>query len=109
MKVPAFLDQVFALIQPFTFIGEEPEPLTRMWRVQRRLNTHPSQPQFGERLTTIVPLTDITHAVELIPIYKGPLKDDVRSNVSMELFDEFFLNNFADKEMYHALAVALDV
>ncbi|KAG1861251.1 hypothetical protein F4604DRAFT_1882465 [Suillus subluteus] len=108
LEVPAFLNQVFVLVQPFTFVGDDPEPLTRMWRVRRSLNINPSLPQYGERLAIIVPLTDIIHAAELIPIYEGPLSKDVQSNVSLELFDEFFLNNFADKELYHALAVALD-
>ncbi|KAG1753235.1 hypothetical protein EDB19DRAFT_1892662 [Suillus lakei] len=108
LEVPAFLNQVFMLVQPFTFIGDDPEPLTRMWRVWRSRNINPSLPRYGERLAIIVPLTDITHAAELIPIYEGPLSKDVQSNMSLELFDEFFLNNFVDKEMYHALAIALD-
>ncbi|KAG0706602.1 hypothetical protein DFH29DRAFT_980278 [Suillus ampliporus] len=108
VEVPVFLNQVFVLVQPFTFVEDDPEPLMCMWRVQRSLNINPSQPRYGERLAIIVPLTDIIHAAELIPVYEGPLSKDVQSNVSLELFDECFLNNFADKEMYHALAVALD-
>ncbi|KAG1769595.1 hypothetical protein EDD22DRAFT_977460 [Suillus occidentalis] len=108
MEVPAFLNQVFVLVQPFNFVGGDPEPLTGMWRVQRSRNADLSHPRYGERLAVIVPLTDVTHGVELIPIYEGPLNKNVGSNMSMELFDNFFLNNFADKEMYHALAVALD-
>lgn len=108
MEVPAFLNQVFVLVQPFSFVGGDPEPLTGMWRVQRSRNVDLSHPRYGERLTVIVPLTDVTHGVELIPIYEGPLNKNVGCNMSMELFDNFFLNSFADKEMYHALAVALD-
>ncbi|KAG1820848.1 uncharacterized protein BJ212DRAFT_1445412 [Suillus subaureus] len=33
-EVPAFLNQVFMLVQPFNFIGGDPELLTGMWRVQ---------------------------------------------------------------------------
>ncbi|KAG1836104.1 hypothetical protein F4604DRAFT_1943642 [Suillus subluteus] len=48
LEVPAFLNQVFVLVQPFTFVGDDPEPLTRMWRVRCSLNINPSLPQYGE-------------------------------------------------------------
>ncbi|KAG1901031.1 uncharacterized protein F5891DRAFT_979914 [Suillus fuscotomentosus] len=50
----------------------------------------------------------ITHAVEIIPVYQGPLGKDVNSGNSLEVFDDYFLNNFADKELYHSLSVISD-
>ncbi|KAG2039446.1 hypothetical protein BDR03DRAFT_998827 [Suillus americanus] len=74
-------------IQHFDFIVPGPEPSTG--RVIRR--------------GSIIPLTDVTHAVEIIPVYQGPLGKDVNSGNSLEVFDDYFLNNFADKELYHSL------
>ncbi|KAG1804265.1 uncharacterized protein BJ212DRAFT_1284614 [Suillus subaureus] len=57
----------------------------------------------------MIPLTDITHGVELIPVYNTLLPKEVNLSNSMEIFDEYFLNNFTDKELYHTLAVAFGV
>ena len=60
------------------------------------------------RRASIIPLTDVTHAVDLIPVYQGALSSEVNSRNSMEVFDDYFLNNFADKELYHSLSVTVD-
>ncbi|KAG2356110.1 hypothetical protein BDR07DRAFT_1537127, partial [Suillus spraguei] len=67
------------------------------------------QPQSRTQRSSIIPLTYITHGVELIPVYDTLLPKEVNSSNSLEIFNEYFLNNFADKELYHTLAVAFGV
>ncbi|KAG1868244.1 hypothetical protein DFJ58DRAFT_714217 [Suillus subalutaceus] len=96
---------VLVYIQHFDFVVPGPEPSTGMWMVRRSYNRFPSQPGRVIRRGSIIPLTDVTHAVEIIPVYQGPLGKDVNSGNSLEVFDDYFLNNFADKELYHSLSV----
>jgi hypothetical protein len=56
------------------------------------------------RLGAVIPLTDVTHAVELIPVYgEGTTNRRVGAGTSMEVYERFYLNNFSDKEVYHTL------
>ncbi|KAG1888131.1 hypothetical protein F4604DRAFT_2032172 [Suillus subluteus] len=103
------LNQVLAYVQHFNVIGDKPEPTAGMWRVTRSYLHNTLQPQSRRRCGSILPLTDITHGVELIPVYHTLLPKEVDSSNSLEVFDEYFLNNFADKELYHTLAVAFGV
>ncbi|KAG1893228.1 uncharacterized protein F5891DRAFT_1131356 [Suillus fuscotomentosus] len=108
IEAPA-LDQVLAYVQHFDVIGDKPEPMTGMWRLTRSFFHNVSQPQSRKRCSSIIPITDITHGVELIPVYDTLLAKEVNSSNSMEMFNDYFLNNFADKELYHTLAVAFGV
>ncbi|KAG2152972.1 hypothetical protein DEU56DRAFT_727699 [Suillus clintonianus] len=94
-QFPERLSQVLVYIQHFDFVVPGPEPSTGMWMRVIRCGS-------------IIPLTDVTHAVEIIPVYQGPLGKEVNSGNSMEVFDDYFLNNFADKELYHSLSVISD-
>ncbi|KAG0693496.1 hypothetical protein DFH29DRAFT_816265, partial [Suillus ampliporus] len=105
VQVPECLSQVLLYIQHFDFIVPGPEPSTGMWMVKRSYTRDPSQSERVIRRGSIIPLTDVTHAVEIIPVYQGPLGKDVNSGNSLEVFDDYFLNNFADKELYHSLSV----
>ncbi|KAG1738115.1 uncharacterized protein EDB91DRAFT_1237796 [Suillus paluster] len=105
VQVPECLSQVLLYIQHFDFIVPGPEPSTGMWMVKQSYTRHPSQSERVIRRGSIIPLTDVTHAVEIIPVYRGPLGKDVNSGKSLEVFDDYFLNNFADKELYHSLSV----
>lgn len=105
MQVPERLSQVLVYVQHFDFVAPGPEPSTGMWMVRRSYARYPPQSERVIRRGTIIPLTDITHAVEIIPVYRGPLGRDVNSGNSQEVFDDYFLNNFADKELYHSLSV----
>lgn len=52
----------------------------------------------------VVSLTDVTHAVELIPEYGNKVDERISSATSSESYDRFFLNSFADKESYHTFS-----
>ncbi|KAG1819088.1 uncharacterized protein BJ212DRAFT_1446220 [Suillus subaureus] len=96
VQVTECLSQPLVYIQLFDFVVPGSKPSTGMWMVRRSYTQHPSQ------------LEDIMHTVEIIPVYQGPLGKDVNSGNSLEVFNEYFLNNFTDKELYHSLSVISD-
>ena len=51
----------------------------------------------------IVRLTDIREVVELVPRFGAKMDDRLNENNSLDLPDSFYLNNFADKETFHAI------
>jgi hypothetical protein len=55
------------------------------------------------RVGMIVPLVNVTHAIELIPEYGERVNHNVTAAMSLELYDTFYLNSFSDKELYHSL------
>ncbi|KAG2335482.1 hypothetical protein BDR05DRAFT_1031286 [Suillus weaverae] len=86
-QVPECLSQVLVYVQHFDFVAPGPEPSTGMWMVRQSYAQYPPQSD------------------RIIPVYQGPLGRDVNSGNSQEVFDDYFLNNFADKELYHSLSV----
>jgi hypothetical protein len=77
----------------------EAEPHIGMYRVQRSFDTTPDGSR--TRVGKIVHLVDVTHAVELIPVYGKTLDRTVTSTTSLERYNDFYLNAFSDKEWYH--------
>lgn len=57
----------------------------------------------GTRVGDIVALTDIREVVELVPKFGRQMRPDLNCNNSLEIMDTFYLNNFADKETFHAI------
>ncbi|KAI6118588.1 hypothetical protein EV401DRAFT_2057589 [Pisolithus croceorrhizus] len=55
----------------------------------------------------IIPILDVTHAVKLIPKYGAMASQDATSEMSLELYDEFYLNCFSSKEFYYTIHDAL--
>ena len=72
-----------------------------MYTVQRMFTNHPDGSR--SRVGAIISLLDIIHAVELIPKYGVAANRNVTSETCLELYDDFYLNNFADKEWYHTM------
>ncbi|KIM83716.1 hypothetical protein PILCRDRAFT_88067 [Piloderma croceum F 1598] len=57
----------------------------------------------GQHMGDIVQLTNIREVVELVPWFGAKMDDGLNENNSLDLPDSFFLNNFADKETFHAI------
>ena len=55
------------------------------------------------RVGAIISLLDVIHAVELIPKYGVAANRNITLETCLELYDNFYLNNFADKEWYHTM------
>ncbi|KAG1889919.1 hypothetical protein F4604DRAFT_1876637 [Suillus subluteus] len=85
LKEPLLYVELFEIAAP-----PEAEPHIAMYRVQHHI-----------RIGKIVRLIDVTHAVELVPIYRTTMDHSVSSMTSLERYDNFYLNAFSDKEWYH--------
>lgn len=68
-----------------------------MFRVVRCLDGN------GNRRGMIVKLTDIWRLVELVPRFKAKCPSRWDSETAVELAEQFFVNSFADKEIYQAV------
>ncbi|KAG1900840.1 uncharacterized protein F5891DRAFT_1128385 [Suillus fuscotomentosus] len=101
-QLPAELMGPFLYVELFEIAAPpEAEPHIAMYRVRRSFYTAPDGSRM--RVGRIVCLIDVTHAVELIPVYGVTLDCTVTSTTSLELYNDFYLNAFSDKEWYHML------
>ena len=48
-------------------------------------------------------MLEVVHTVELIPKYGALARHDVTSEMCLEVYDDFYLNNFSDKEWYYTI------
>ncbi|KAH8983937.1 hypothetical protein EDB92DRAFT_1936602 [Lactarius akahatsu] len=55
------------------------------------------------RMGDIIPLTNIAHTVDLVPVYGAQKNPKITAENSLDLPTEFYLNCFSDKEIYHTL------
>ena len=51
----------------------------------------------------VIPLTSIWEIVQLVPVFGAKMDVRLNSNSSLDLADEFYLNNFANKNTFHAI------
>jgi hypothetical protein len=57
----------------------------------------------GARMGDIIPLMDVREIVELVPRFGAVMDKRLTFDNSLEIYDTFFMNNFADKETFHAV------
>ncbi|KAG1789209.1 uncharacterized protein HD556DRAFT_1202437, partial [Suillus plorans] len=98
LVLPSYLSCPLLYIQYYHFVASPNDhPELAMWTVERSY----VEDQHGKhRCGGVVPLTSVTHAVELIPEYGEKADEKISSAICLESYDRFFLNNFADKESY---------
>ncbi|KAG1853234.1 hypothetical protein C8R48DRAFT_749657 [Suillus tomentosus] len=99
VELPSYLSNPLLYVQYFRFVSR---PELMMWTVER-VYTHDANGHH-HRHGAVVRLTDATHAVELIPEYGEAVEKSMTSATCSESYERFFLNNFADKESYHAFS-----
>jgi hypothetical protein len=51
----------------------------------------------------IMQLTDIREVVELVPRFGARMDEQLNCDNSLDIPESFYLNNFADKETFHAI------
>ncbi|KAG1749592.1 hypothetical protein EDD22DRAFT_981821 [Suillus occidentalis] len=103
LELPSYLSDPLLYIQLFRFISSPADcPELGMWTVEHAY----TQDQNGNRHRegVIIRVTDVMHAVELIPVFGETVAKDVTSATCLEHYEHFFLNNFADKESYHTFS-----
>ncbi|KAG2056873.1 hypothetical protein BDR06DRAFT_1039624, partial [Suillus hirtellus] len=100
--LPAELDQIFLYVQLFKVVARPQDDVgVMMFCIKHRFVTGPDGTQV--QVGMIIPLLDVTHAIELIPVYGDRANHAVDSSTCLESYDTFYLNNFFDKEWYHTL------
>ncbi|KAG2148850.1 hypothetical protein DEU56DRAFT_909164 [Suillus clintonianus] len=103
LKLPSSLSDPLLYVQFFRFVSHpEERPELMMWTVECAY-THGKNGN-RHREGAVVRVTDVTHAVELIPDYGKAVDKSMSSATCLESYERFFLNNFADKESYHAFS-----
>ncbi|KAG2039927.1 hypothetical protein BDR03DRAFT_980544 [Suillus americanus] len=103
LDLPTYLVTPLLYIQYFHFIASpDQQAELSMWTVEHTY----VQDNTGNcyRHGAVVPVTDITHAVELIPCFGKKVASGVSSATCLESYECFFLNNFTDKESYHTFS-----
>ena len=74
-----------------------PSPNIEMFTVRRRLRN-------GSRyLGDIVRLDNVCQVVQLVPKFGSGVPSIMTCDNSLELLGEFYVNSFADKEVFHAI------
>ena len=79
-----------------------PDDVTKMYKVWCKVFHGPDGCLHHEAV--VIPITAVTHAVELIPIYGLQHNHQATANVSLETYNEFYLNNYSNKEWYHTIS-----
>jgi len=74
-----------------------PAPVIDMFMLNRHLRAN------NARMGDIFCLKDVRDIVQLVPQFGVRMDDWLTSNNSLEIPDTFYLNNFADKENFHAI------
>jgi hypothetical protein len=103
LELPSYLSDPLLYVQFFHFISSpEDRPELAMWTVECAYMQDQNDNWYREG--AVIRVTDVTHAVELIPVYGEVVADGVSSATCLEHYKRFFLNNFADKESYHTFS-----
>ncbi|KAG1724156.1 uncharacterized protein EDB91DRAFT_1239997 [Suillus paluster] len=90
-----FSHSSFSTINDIRFIT--PAPVTDMFSVQCRVQSN------HDPLGDIVPLDSVCQVIELIPKCGREVPLSMNRDNSLQLAREFYVNNFADKETFHAI------
>ncbi|KAH8987702.1 hypothetical protein EDB86DRAFT_2808727, partial [Lactarius hatsudake] len=97
-------------IEKFSFAGRRAEDGSRL--EEQDVDMYLLRQQFqsqvlgnGTRMHMgdIIPLTNIAHTVDLVPVYGAQKNPEITAENSLDLPTEFYLNCFSDKEIYHTL------
>ncbi|KIM60187.1 hypothetical protein SCLCIDRAFT_26833 [Scleroderma citrinum Foug A] len=90
VQIPSYLTQPLLYVQPF-HVALTPN----------------EQPELDGQVThegRVIPLAFVSHAIELVPIFgPSPVPPTVTAAMSQEVYDQFFLNHYGDKETYNMI------
>lgn len=74
-----------------------PEPGIDMFVVEHHLRAN------GDRMGDIFKLEDIREILELVPCFGEIMREGINCNNSLEMMESYYINNFSDKETFHAV------
>ncbi|KAI6156556.1 hypothetical protein BKA82DRAFT_3964805, partial [Pisolithus tinctorius] len=102
-SLPDSLTQPLIYVRPFHIIATpEDQPDTRLWILERGYSPHSPQ-ALACRSGFIIPLTEVTHPADLVPVFGKNVDRTVTMATSQELYDRFFLNSYTTKEAFDTL------
>jgi len=88
-----------ALVEWFSYIGDSPDEDTGMWVVEREKRDD------GSRLMDFISIDTILRSCHLLPIYgKEMVPRDITHVTSLESFQVFYVNKFADHHSFELLS-----
>ena len=90
-----FSNAHFAVVDGIRVVA--PAPKIDMFIVHRRLHNN------GQHSGDIIRLEDVRDVMQLVPKHSGKVPADMTCNNCLELGREFYVNSFADKEVFHAI------
>ena len=96
----SFNDTIYpcALINCFKWVGQAPDPITGMWKVQPKLRA--SQPVWA-----VVHIETILHDAHLILVFgMGYIPQQLHYSQSLDVFSSFYVNKYAD---HHSIEVVM--
>ncbi len=87
-----------ALVEWFSAIGDAPDEVTGLWKVE------PDYFEDGERMRDVVHVESLLRSAHLVPCFgKDPVPLRLKQHESLDYFDVFFVNKYAD---HHAFEIA---
>ncbi|KIK82352.1 hypothetical protein PAXRUDRAFT_153868, partial [Paxillus rubicundulus Ve08.2h10] len=75
---------------------------TQLQVLKRALLPDNLRPPSLHHLGLVIPLTEVTHAVDLVPVFGQEVNHTVTAAMSQEHYNCFYLNFYADKEIFDA-------
>lgn len=88
--------QRLAYVQWFSELKDQPENDILMYQVSR-------QDRGRSRKGEVIPMSSIARFVQLVPKFGAEIMDQVSSTNSMDIVRDYYVNSFADKEVYQSV------
>lgn len=96
----AFLTQPLVYIQPFDIVATPEDQLdTRLWILERIYTSSTPACRAG----LIIPLTEVAHSADLVPVFGERVDYTVTRRTSQETYNRFYLNYYTSKEAFDLL------
>jgi hypothetical protein len=84
--------ETLAYVQWFSSVKDWPEKDIMMYEVSRM-----------ENASEVIPIDSIARFVQLVPKFGGYIDDSLSTDTSLDTCRYFYLNSFADKEIYQSV------
>ena len=104
VELPSYLASSLVFVEYFAVCADPTadQEGVGLYRVQRppahSLAVGPSS------FYAVVPLTDIVHAVELVPVFETAIAGiDLSMDSCLEAYEQYYMNSFTDKESFNVM------
>ncbi|KAH6908107.1 hypothetical protein BKA70DRAFT_1104154 [Coprinopsis sp. MPI-PUGE-AT-0042] len=88
-----------ALVNWFPTIGNEPDPVTGMWKVHR-------EEEDGEQPLQVIPLASVVRGAHLLPDFgNGRLPEGLSYTDALDAWQQYFVNSYVDYHVHELLTL----